>query len=198
MLGIGLRWSQIVWVCWWEESQFIKTVRQGWQIYEGSEGKFPEIRQIRLYSNTASIFTQSLAQNTAEQQSLSDVFPVSLCYPQKGIIVTPSARQRVGRQVLWQPGNVAMWQCGIHIPPPIFLPWWHPFPPPLPSPSASSHPDTDVTDPPQIAAHESPLRTPRPRVCCLRFPLEVLLYSFCYFANPWLALSLSQLSISPV
>ena len=66
VLGIGLRWSQIVWVCWWEESQFIKTVRQGWQIYEASEGKFPEIRQIRLYSNTACFFTQSLAQNTAE------------------------------------------------------------------------------------------------------------------------------------
>ena len=65
VLGIGLRWSQIFWVC-WEELQFFKTIRQGGQICEASEGKFQQIRQIRLYSNTAGISTQSLAQNTAE------------------------------------------------------------------------------------------------------------------------------------
>ena len=53
--------------------------------------------------------------------------------------MTPSARQRVGRQVLWHPPS----HRGT-----LPLPSHFSFslPPPLPSPSASSHPDTDVTD----------------------------------------------------
>ena len=56
--------------------------------------------------------------------------------------MTPSARQRFGRQVLWHPPPI------VAPPPPISFSPSFSLPPPLPSPSASSQPDTDVTDPP--------------------------------------------------
>ena len=57
--------------------------------------------------------------------------------------MTPSsARQRFGRQVLWHPPPIVASRLSILI---SFSPSSS-LPPPLPSPSASSHPDTDVTD----------------------------------------------------
>ena len=95
--------------------------------------------------------------------------------------MTPSARQRVGRQVLWHPPS----HRGT---PPSHLISRSPFLlPSLPLPPLPTQTRTLLIWP--IAAHESPLRTPRPLLLLSHIPTVL---SLCYFAKPEIALSLSH------